>query len=312
MEIYKLIQTARPELSALSIKTYTNSIVKLLELTKSNNISFLYDNPDKLINKLNTIYTNNNSKKTKLSSVIVFLKILNDKKKNNKFEDAIKRYSEEVDKYNDDIKTTLSTNEKNDKESTNWTSAEDVQKIKDTLKAAIPSKIRTIGDLSHYRDYVLFMFFDSLPSRADVADAKIIFKRATPLDDSYNWIVLNRKTKTAEYILNQYKTASHYGSKNIKLDDSLYPLLLDYKKNVDLFNNGEEWFLLNDSGKKMTRNRLSVIYSGLGESVNKKLGLSLNRHQKISNLVNIDAMQKLAHDMGNSIDQQVHVYAKKD
>jgi hypothetical protein len=92
----------------------------------------------------------------------------------------------------------------------------------------------------------------------------------------------------------------------------LYPLLLDYKKNVDLFNNGEEWFLLNDSGKKMTRNRLSVVYSGLGESVNKKLGLSLNRHQKISNLVNIDAMQKLAHDMGNSIDQQVHVYAKKD
>jgi hypothetical protein len=312
MEIYKLIENARPELSALSIKTYVNSIMKLLELTKSKSIGFLYDDPNKLINKLNEIYNNLNSKKTKLSSVIVFLKILNNKKSQKKYEEAIKIYSEEIDKYNDDIKTALSTNEKNNKEATNWTSDEDVQKIKDTLKAAVPSKIRTIKDLNHYRDYVLFMFFDSLPSRADVADAKIIFKKATPLDDSYNWIVLNRKTKTTEYILNQYKTASHYGSKNIKLDDSLYPLLLDYKKNVDLFNNGEEWFLLNDSGKKMTRNRLSVVYSKLGEIVNKKLGLSLNRHQKISNLVNIDAMQKLAHDMGNSIDQQVHVYAKKD
>lgn len=312
MEVFKLIQDARPELSTLSIKTYSNSIIKLLELSKKQGIAFLYDNPDKLINILNNVYKNDNSKKTKLASVIVLLNILNNKHKHKKFEDAIKRYSEEIEIYNNNIKTVLSTNEKNDKEATNWTSVEDVQKIKDTLKAAIPRKIQTISDLNRYRDYVLFMFFDSLPSRADVADAKIIFKRAAPLDDSYNWIVLNRKTKTADYILNQYKTASHYGSKIIKLDDSLYPLLLDYKKNVDLFNNGEEWFLLNDSGRKMTRNRLSVIYSGLGESVNKKLGLSLNRHIKISNLVNIDAMQKLAHDMGNSINEQVQTYAKKD
>ena len=312
MEISKLIKDARPELSALSVKTYTNSIMKLLELSKTEGITFLFDNPDKLVNKLNDIYSNNNSKKTKLASVIVLLKILNEKHKNKKFENAIKRYTDEIEKYNENIKTVLSTNEKNDKEATNWTSKDDVQKIKDNLKAAIPSKIRVIGDLNKYRDYVLYMFFDSLPSRADVADAKIIFKKATPLDDSYNYIVLNKKNKTVEYILNQYKTASHYGSKVIKIDDSLYPLLLDYKKNVDNFNNGNEWFLLNDSGNKMSRNRLSVIYSNLGESIGKKLGLSLNRHIKISNLVDIDAMQKLAHDMGNSINEQINVYAKKD
>ena len=49
-------------------------------------------------------------------------------------------------------------------------------------------------------------------------------------------------------------------------------LFLQYKKSVDMFNDNH-WFLLNDSAsEKMTRNRLGVVYSTLGASINKKLG----------------------------------------
>ena len=91
----------------------------------------------------------------------------------------------------------------------------------------------------------------------------------------------------------------------------LYNILDKYKKEVDKFNN-ENWFLLNDSGEKMTRNRLGVVYSGLAKSVgiNKKLGISLNRHIHISNLIPINEMKSLADKMGNSVQEQVMVYSK--
>ena len=62
----------------------------------------------------------------------------------------------------------------------------------------------------------------------------------------------------------------------------------------------------------MTRNRLGVIYSGLAKSIgiNKKLGISLNRHIHISNLIPIEDMRNLADKMGNSVGEQVAVYAK--
>jgi hypothetical protein len=44
--------------------------------------------------------------------------------------------------------------------------------------------------------------------------------------------------------------------------------------------------------------------------VGKKLGTSLNRHIAISDLVPLDKMKALADKMGNSLQEQVGVYAK--
>jgi hypothetical protein len=282
-----------------------------MEILRSKNLSILFNQPDKVIKTINEFYSNPNSAKTKLASLIVLLRALpSDDKLKNKIDSAIEKYTNANDGYSKQIKEHLSTNIKSKRESNGWLSDDDIKTIKENLKAQIPSKIQTINDLNKYRDYIIFMIYDVQPSRLDIADSKIIFKSSKPLDDTYNYIVLDKKNKTIEYIMNNYKTNKSYGTKNIKLDESLYSLLLDYKKNVDKFND-QNWFLLNDSGDKMSRNRLSVVYSKLGNSINKRLGVSINRHMKISDLVPIEAMKNLSDIMGNSINEQVNVYSKQ-
>jgi hypothetical protein len=315
-DIIKMFKENRPELSLLSIKTYASSIVKVLELLKSNNISSLYTNSNKVIKVINDNYVSPNSKKTKFASIIVFLKMFidahkpNDKSLNEQFKKAIEKYTEEIDKCSKEIKDTLSTNEKTDKEDKNWLTPEDVEQVKENLKNNVPKKINTIYDLNKFRDYIIFMLYEDIPSRADLANAKIIFKSKKPLSDEYNYIVLDKKNNTSEYHLNQYKTKNTYGSKIIKINDDLYKLLSDYKKEVDKFNDSN-YFLLNDYGSQITPNRLSVIYSHLADSINKKISLSLNRKMKISTLYNIPEMKELANKMGHSINEALSVYAKE-
>lgn len=309
-EIIKIFKDNRPELSNLSIKTYSSCIIKVLELLKSNNINVLYTNPNKVIKSINDNYINANSKKTKLASLIVFLKIIFDLSPIEQIKKAIEKYTEEIDKNNKEIKEALSTNEKTEKEEKNWLTPEETEQVKENLKNNVPKKISTIYDLNKLRDYVIFMLYEDIPSRADLANAKILFKTKKPLSDEYNYIVLDKKDSTAEYHLNQYKTQNTYGSKIIKINDNLYKLLLDYKKEVDKFNNSN-WFLLNDYAAQLTPNRLSVIYSHLADSINKKISLSLNRKMKISTLYNIPEMKELANKMAHSLNEALSVYAKE-
>jgi hypothetical protein len=179
----------------------------------------------------------------------------------------------------------------------------------------VPTNIKTNNDLKNFRNYVIFKIYQDIPSRNELADSKIIFKKndkqLKDLNDEYNYIVLDKKNKQALYIMNQYKTQKNYGQKKINFNNELYPLLERYKKNVDSFND-KNYAFLNDSGNdKLTRNRLGVVYSNLGKYIDKKLGTTMNRHIHISNLVDIDKMEKLADKMGNSINEQVEVYAKK-
>jgi hypothetical protein len=110
--------------------------------------------------------------------------------------------------------------------------------------------------------------------------------------------------------MNQYKTSKNYGQKNITIDSGLYSLLLRYKKAVDMFSDAN-WFLLNDNAEnKMTRNRLGVVYSSLGDSIGKKLGTSMNRHIQLSNLIPVKAIKEMTNKMGNSPNEALNVYAK--
>lgn len=309
MEISEIISNARPELSQLSIKTYSSCIVKALQLTKAKSIDMLFNEPKKIIDTIDKNYDNNHSKKTKLASIIVFLKCYEDKTNKKKIDEAINIYNDAIDGYSNAIKKKLSTNEKTNTEEKNWTTTEDIQTIKDNLKGEIPKKINTIYDLNKYRNYIMYLLYDNLPSRADIADSKLVFKTKQNLSDEYNYIVLDKKNKTAEYVLNVYKTKGTYGPKIIQLDNDLYSVLLDYKKNLDNFTN-ENWLFLNDDCNKLSRNRMGVIYSSLGSSIGKKLSITQNRHIKVSELIPVEKIKELANKMAHSPVEALSVYAK--
>ena len=129
--------------------------------------------------------------------------------------------------------------------------------------------------------------FNDLATRLDLADTKILFKSKKKLSDEWNYILIDKVNKSCEYILNVYKTFKTYGSKIIKINDSLYNDLLNYKKNVDGFNKNNYLLLKDDASDRISRNSLSKIYKKLGADIGKNLSVSVNRHIKISELVQI-------------------------
>tara|TARA_R110000868_G_scaffold105239_2_gene289501 strand:- start:10563 stop:11513 length:951 start_codon:yes stop_codon:yes gene_type:complete len=312
-EIAKLIHGEKPTLSEMSVKTYANCIIKIMEFLKSTNLEDLYKNPNKVIKVLHEKYDKSNTIKTKIASIIVYLRCIRNEKNGKEIDSAIDVYSKIIDMLTNDIKMELSNSEKNTKQKENWLNKDDIILLDANLLSLVPKDIRTAKDLMNLRNYVLFKIYQDNPTRNELADTKIIFKpskKAEALSDEYNYIILDKKAKTITYQMNQYKTSKNYGQKNVMINKDLYPLFLVYKKAIDLFTN-ENWFLLNDNASsKMTRNRLGVVYSVLGQSIGKKLGTSMNRHIQLSNLIPIKAIKDLTNKMGNSPNEALNVYAK--
>lgn len=315
-EIVKILNDKKADLSPLSVKTYANAIHKVLELIESKSLNDLFLKHKDIIEKLKSKYDKPNTIKTKIASIVVLLRCFDNPKVKKQIDTALGDYGKEIEGLTGTIKDGLKDGEKSEKMKTNWLTEDDSAKLKTTLAGGVPDTINTSKDLMKMRNYVLYSLYEDVPTRNEMADAKIIYapskKEMSGLSDEWNYIVLDKKTKKPYYILNSYKTSKSYGQKHISLSAELFPLLVTYKTAVDKFNGGQGWAFLNNAGdEKLTRNRLGVIYAGLGKSIGKKLGTSLNRHIAISRLVPIDKMQKLADKMSNSITEQVEVYAKK-
>ena len=313
-EVSKLIHDEKPTLSDMSVKTYANCIVKIMEFLKSTNLDDLYKEPHKVIKVLHDKYDKPNTIKTKIASIIVYLRCIRNDKNGKEIDIAIDIYSKVIEMLTNDIKLDLSNSEKSTKQKENWVNEDDIKKLDANLLSLISKDIRTAKDLMNLRNYVLFKIYQDNPTRNELADTKLIYKptkKADPLSDEYNYIILDKKAKTITYQMNQYKTSKNYGQKNVSINKDLYPLFLCYKKAIDLFT-GDSWFLLNDNANsKMTRNRLGVVYSSLGSTINKKLGTSMNRHIALSNLIPIKAIKDLTDKMANSPTEALNVYAKK-
>ena len=314
-EIAKTISHKKADLSAMSIKTYANCVSKVMSLISSTNLHDLFLKAPEVIKTLKSTYEKPNTIKTKIASVIVLLRCLEVPAKTKKqIDSALALYSKEIESLTGDVKKDLASGEKSAKMKSNWTTDEEVSTLKATLKGLVPDVIKSSKDLAHFRDYVLYMLYDDLPTRNDIADTKIVFsspKKHAELSDEWNYIVLDKRLKKASYIMNQYKTAKSYGAKHIPLGAELYPILVKYKSAVDAFNGGQDWLFLNNAGtEKLSRNRLGVIYSGLGKSIGKKLSTTINRHIAVSRVIPLDKMKDLADKMGHSVTEAVDVYAK--
>lgn len=313
-EIGKVILKEKPTLSEMSVKTYANCVVKIMEFLKTTSFDDLFKDPQKVVKILHDRYDKSNTIKTKLASLIVYLRCIRTDKNSKDIDKAIDSYSKVIDMLTNEIKMDLSSSEKSTKQKDNWLNEDDVKKLDENLLALIPvGGIRTAKDLMHLRNYVIFKIYQDNPTRNELADSKIIFKptkKDEPLSDEYNYIILDKKKKTITYQMNQYKTSKNYGQKNVSINSDLYPLFFNYKKAIDLFTK-ENWFLLNDSANdKMTRNRLGVVYSILGQSINKKLGTSMNRHIQLSKLIPVKAIKDMTDKMANSPNEALNVYAK--
>ena len=299
------------DLSKETLKTYMLNICKVLSLIESVDISDIYKKSAIIIKVLETKYEEVGTRKTKLSSCVSFLKCLKDDNNEKEVLKVIKEYNKEIDKLNIKMEERLITRKKSEKELSSWISEEENSKIKKYLESRVEKSISNVKELKDLRNLVIYSFYEDLASRNELADSKIIYEDEVGMKEEYNYIVLNKSVRSIKYIMNNHKTKKSSGSKVIELSSSLYKLLEKYKVNVEKYN-VDNWLLLNDIGNdKLTRNRLGVIYSSLGEIIGKKLSIRTNRHIKVSNMIDIEGIDKLANSMGHSVITAINIYAKK-
>jgi hypothetical protein len=317
--IGNLLKKYKSDLSDLSLNTYKNNVQKVLQMSGQplDNINYLVTDTMKIIELLRAKYKSANTLKTKYASIIVIIRCLelDDKDAADKFNYnlSIQLLTNEIVKLSEQIKAELATGQKTKSQEKNWLTEADRIKIDMHLKSLIKHDIKTPADLIDMRNYVMYNLYESLPTRNDFADSKLIFqppKKSLDLSTDCNYVILNKREKSVRYLLNVYKTAGTYGQKSIELPSYLYPMLLEYKKSKEKFSSTPSLFLNSDATESLSRNRMSVIYSQLGKIVGKKLGTSLNRHQAVSDTMPLEKMKKLAGKMGHSVQEAMDVYAK--
>lgn len=311
-----ILKNFYPDLVERTIKLYCCNVCNSLLLIASKDIHDVYKNYNKLINKIKNTYDEIYTQKLKYSSCTALIKCLKNDENEKEIVIAQKAYKIEIDKIKAKIQEHLDTGEKTDKQKKTWVTEEEIKKIDNYLNEQVPIEkdkdIIDIKSLNKLRNLIIFRFYQDIASRNDISNSKLYYEDEIEVDKlskEWNYIILNKKNKSINYILNNYKTVKKYGSYTEKLGDKLYDLFVRYKEYVEKFND-EHWLLLNESGSKLSCNFLTTIYANLGSCINKKLSIRTNRIMKVTNTINIEEIKKNAKRMGHTPYEAMHTYAK--
>ena len=321
--IYNLLNSCYTELSPITIKDYTASIKRIIQLQNSE----YYDVPIKknLENLLNissvddTIKNNFKTGKSQMNKYVAinaFLKCALSKflfSKESKIKDAIKHYSEEMKNYQEEYKKDETYNKisQEDKEE-KWINSKQHDEIFKNLKEKVKYSIKSTEDFNNLRNFIIFFFYGRLATRNDLADSKILIRNNydsyKKLPKEHNYIIINKKEKKIYYIMNKYKTFKTFGQQIVNIPD-IYQWIIKYYNYLKKLKIGN-WFLYNDTlSDKMTRNRLGVVYSKLGQSINKKLSTRFNRKELWTKEIDKNKIKKLSTVMGHGINTILKHYA---
>ena len=310
------IRECNKDIKEVSIKSYIVNLLKLTELLKITDLNFFYEEYETIINFIKKEYSSSdNSQRNKLTACNAMVKCLITDSNKKKIENVISIYKNELSILKIKIDERLATHKKSKHEEDTWIYKKDETLIKKLLLEKVPDEINTLDDLIKLRDYVLFMFYQNLSTRTELADSKMFYDDEVDMDELtkdniLNYIILKKKEKKVIYILNNYKTVKRYGHVILDVKGDMYDLLVKYKENMKKLTD-DNYFLLTITGKKMARLLLSSTYTNLGNVIGRKLSIRTARHIKVTNNINIQKVTDLATEMSHDPTTALSIYAKK-
>ena len=311
------LKECNKNINSNTIRTYVTNIKTLMTILKSKDLNILYKDYENIINIIKKEYKSDNSQRNKFTSCNALIRCLITDDNKKEVEKALEMYIKEVTILRERIDAYLDTHIKSEKEEEGWLTQKEEKLITEKLFAKIPEEIDDLNDLSKLRDYVLFVFYQHMPSRNDIVYAKFLYDDEVEdidelsKDKKLNYIILKKEEKKVLYIMNNYKTSKKYKSQTLELENKLYDILLNYKDKMKPFND-DNWFILSNKGKQVSKETLTLIYSKLGSVIGKKTSIRTNRHIQVSQNIDIEKMQKLAKMMGHDISIAFHNYCKKN
>ena len=233
-----------------------------------------------------------------------------------KYQDFYESYFNLHKKLADDISDEMMSQEKNEKQAKNWVDMKTLNNIVDNLHADIISQ--NLYQLANwdkqqtdlFQRYLVGSLYTSMPPiRLDYANMKIISKKEYDKlkDKKDNYLVI-QNLKKKQFVFNDYKTFSKYGSKIITVPDEINAIL-----NVWLFHNKTGFLLLDNNNKPMSRVTLSRYLTKIFAPTGKNISVTMLRHIYLSDQFPAQAqkMKDLADQMGHSVATQQNIYVKK-
>jgi hypothetical protein len=300
-------------ISEQSIKIYISQFNSLLKSFKTDKPNFV-NNPERVLQVLENEFKNTNTLKLKLNIILMILECF--------FSDN-KNYDKNVKIYNDHL-TKLITIIKDNNEShipseTQINKALDHQEnelIITTLKKNVKHSIQDNEDLEHLKQYIIYLFYEYHPIRADIATSKFILsKDIHKMNEKVNNVVLDKDNKEVYYFQVDYKTKKAYGENKIKITIELYKYIV---KLFNYYNNKlkikDKYFLYQkDNITPFNTNNLSKFYSNIGLIVlNKPISLQINRIQQASeDSEEIDRLEEKSKQQNHSITIHTTTYYKR-
>ena len=249
-----------------------------------------------------------------ITSIIVALSAYDDDENHDL--DLLEYYRDLLMKKNEEYNKFINTNEKTEKQKTNWATMDELKKVQNDYRLEIVRRGLNVkekinnSELQLIQKYLVSSLYTLQPPvRLDFANMEII-NNIDDDDNKKNYLyVKSRNTKF--FIFNDFKTKSSKGSITQKINPELNKII-----NFWLRFNKSKNFLLNKMNKPMTENALGKYITRIFKIPNKKITLNLIRHIYISQNIDIDKIkeeerkkEQLAESMHHSTSMQ-KAYAK--
>jgi len=243
--------------------------------------------------------------KTKYATIINYLRM---------YDEPYDRYTELVDIITGKLSTQQATMEKNDKESENWLTKQQLLDYLEKLKGDLPKTPRSYGDLHRWMKYIMLLFHYNCPLRNELGDAVITNSTDTTNPDK-NYFIVNPKKKTVKAVIRNYKTKKTYNDIDISLIPSVANEFIKYYKFLDTYKKSEginnDWLLISKDGSKLTRNDFTRFVQSIFSFTDKNISTTMIRKIIVSDLYDVKKMKELANVMGHDLGTAIQYYAKK-
>ena len=300
-------------ISEQSIKIYNSQFNSLLKSFKTDKPNFV-NNPERVLQVLETEFKNTNTLKLKLNIILMVLECFFSDNKN--YDKNVKIYNDKLTDLIVIIKEHDNSHIPSENQVNKALNKEENDLIITTLKKNVKHSIQDNEDLEHLKQYIIYMFYEYHPIRADLATSKFILsKDIHKMNEKINNIVLDKENKETYYYQFDYKTKKTYGENKIKISSDLYKYIV---KLFNYYNNKlkikDKYFLYQkDNITTFNTNNLSKFYSNISMQIlNRKISLQINRIQQASeDSEEIDRLEEKAKQQNHSINIHTTTYYKR-
>jgi hypothetical protein len=305
--LFKELKEQSPEATDSTIKTYISNLMLISKYFDEDITPELFQEFDVIKEYLTSQEYSMNTIKNKVSAIISYLKM---KKEDNKL---IQQYKDYFDMLDGKLSRQSRKMEKNDKEKDNWMTKVDLVKQLEYLKSQLPKKITTYGDLIKYMKYIILLIHISYPFRNDLSKALIVNK-SDNINNDDNYIVIDKKGKSAKFIIQAYKTKRTYKRKELNIIPEIAKEIINYEKILNEYkktnNINNNLFLIDKNGGNLTTNDFTLFFKSIFENLNKEITATMIRKIIVSSLYDVKAIKALSEVMMHSPQTALQYYAK--